>query len=75
MEKFDSKTISAIDEKKFNVNFKFNDKEYSVFETKKSFTYEPENPDEGAARFYFETYLHLEQKQQSQDLRTGMEWR
>ncbi|MBW2569485.1 MAG: hypothetical protein JRE47_08960 [Deltaproteobacteria bacterium] len=42
----DSKTINAIDEKKFNVNFEFNNKEYCIFENKKSFTFDPENPDE-----------------------------
>jgi len=42
----DSKALSAIDEKEFTENFKFNNKEYSVFEDKKSFTYEPESQDE-----------------------------
>ncbi len=42
----DQQTISAIDEKQFNINFKFNDKEYSVFENEKSFTFKPEDPKE-----------------------------
>jgi len=32
----DSKTINAIDEKEFNINFEFNNKEYSIFENKKT---------------------------------------
>jgi hypothetical protein len=68
----DSKTISVIDEKKFNVNFKFNDKEYGVFENKKSFTYEPENPDEGQHDF---TLRHIYIWNKSSNRKTcGLAW-
>jgi len=68
----DSKTISAIDEKKFNVDFKFNDKEYSVFENKKSFTYEPEDPDEEQHDF---TLRHIYIWNKSSNRKTcGLAW-
>ena len=68
----DSKTISVIDEKKFNVNFEFNDKEYGVFENKKSFTYEPENPDEGQHDF---TLRHIYIWNKSSNRKTcGLAW-
>jgi hypothetical protein len=68
----DSKALSAIDEKKFTVNFKFNDKEYSIFEDKKGFTYEPENPDEEQHNF---TLRHIYIWNKSSNRRTcGLAW-
>lgn len=68
----DTKALSAIDEKKFTVNFKFNDKEYSVFEGKKSFTYEPNNPDEEHHNF---TLRHIYIWNKSSNRKTcGLAW-
>lgn len=68
----DSKTINAIDEKKFNVNFEFNNKEYGIFENKKSFTFEPENPDEERHDF---TLRHIYIWNKSSNRKTcGLAW-
>ena len=68
----DSKALSAIDEKKFTENFKFNNKEYSVFEDKKSFTYEPESQDEEQHDF---TLRHIYIWNKSSNRKTcGLAW-
>lgn len=68
----DSKALSAIDEKKFTENFKFNNKEYSVFEDKNSFTYEPERPDEEQHDF---TLRHIYIWNKSSNRKTcGLAW-
>jgi hypothetical protein len=41
----DSQKLASIEEEKFTKEFEFNNKQYSVFEDDKSFTYTPEEPD------------------------------
>jgi hypothetical protein len=47
----DSKALESIDEAKFNLNFKLNSKDYSVFEDEKIFVCKPDNPDEKQHQF------------------------
>ena len=47
----DSKGLADIEESRFNVDFKFNSKDYSVFESEKKYVYKPDDPKEKEHEF------------------------